>query len=279
MGTADPGTVTRQYRDPANLTARATLHERYSTNPTGLHRWLVSQMGAPPRARILELGCGFGSLWVKNLDRLSPGWAMVLTDASPGMVNEALLRLAAGRDQFTFAVVDAQALPFAAGSFEAVLAHFMLYHVPDRARAFGEVARVLRPDGVLYAATNGRQHMREATTFAVRAGLLDQDTLDTGDAVEFSLENGAAQLKPWFADIEMRRYEDALLVTEAEPLLAYILSGWDVQAELDGLGSEEAEQRVDELRALLEAELAAHGQIRVSKDSGLFVARRPRHTR
>lgn len=275
LGLTDSATLAGQYHDPANLNARIALHERFSTNRVGLSRWLFPQMDLPPRARILELGCGVGIFWTKNLDRLPPNWRVVLTDASLGMVQEAACRLAASKSTFTVAAVDAQALPFAAESFDAVLAHFMLYHVPDRRRALAEVARVLRPDGVLYAATNGPRHMREAKDLAVQAGLLGRDAVDAGDAAGFSLEDGEMRLTPWFADIELKRYPDALVVTEAEPLLAYLLSGWDVQAVLDRLDPDEADRRVGTLRLLVKEQLAFSEEIRLTKDSGVFIARHP----
>lgn len=276
MGLSDKATVTAQYRDSVHLSSRIALHDRFSTNLVGLPRWLFTQMDVPPRARILELGCGVGSLWIKNLDHMPPGWQALLTDASPGMVQEAAHVLASSNHAFAFTVADAQALPFPDGCFDAVLAHFMLYHVPDRDRALVEVSRVLRTDGVLYAATNGQQHMQEARELAVRADLLAPGALIAGDAAAFGLENGASQLARWFADIELRRYDDALVVTESGPLIAYLLSGWDMQETLAQLPQDEAAHRIKELKALIEAELASRGAIRITKDSGLFVAHRPR---
>jgi SAM-dependent methyltransferase len=276
MGLSDKATVTAQYRDSAHLSSRIALHEQFSTNPVGLPRWLFTQLDAPPRARILELGCGVGSLWLKNLDRVPPGWQTLLTDASLGMVQQAARALASRKHPFSFAVADAQALPFPDGCFDAVLAHFMLYHVPDRNRALAEVRRVLHADGVLYAATNGQQHMQEARELAVRANLLAPGALIAGDAATFGLENGASQLALWFAEIDLGRYVDALVVTEAGPLVAYLLSGWDVQQTLAQLPQDEVARRVKELKVLIEAELASRGAIYITKDSGLFTAHRPR---
>ena len=115
--------------------------------------------------------------------------------------------------------------------------------------------------------------MREAWELAMRAGLMTSTDLETGDALAFSLENGADQLRPSFADVVLRRYEDCLVVTEAEPLAAYILSASWVQATLASLAGAERDERVRVLRELIDDRLATAGQITVTKDSGVFVAR------
>lgn len=60
----------KQYRDASNLNARIALHERFSTNPHPLLRWLFDRLELPPEGRILEIGCGTGKLWVENLERI-----------------------------------------------------------------------------------------------------------------------------------------------------------------------------------------------------------------
>ena len=54
------------------------------------------------------------------------------------------------------------ALPFAAGTFDAVLAMHMLYHAPDVTAAVVELRRVLRPGGVVLASTLSGDHLRRA---------------------------------------------------------------------------------------------------------------------
>src|SRR5919107_6315953 len=81
--------VTRQYRDASKLNARIALHERFSTNPYGLQAWVFDHFELPDEASILDVGCGPGLLWKKNLDRLPGRWNITLMDASPGMVAEA----------------------------------------------------------------------------------------------------------------------------------------------------------------------------------------------
>lgn len=186
------------------------------------------------------------------------------------MVCEAARGLATTKRRFAFLVADARAIPVADGRVDAVIAHFMLHHGLDRPRAFAEIVRVLRPGGRLYAATSGRRHMREARQMAATPGLRDPAWVTPG----FGLENGASQLDPWFADVELRRRRDALVVTEVEPLLRALLSSKTAQAMLERPGTNRGQRWVAELRRRLESELDERGAIRVTKDSGLFVARR-----
>jgi ubiquinone/menaquinone biosynthesis C-methylase UbiE len=132
-----------QYRDASNLNARIALHEQFSTNPHSLPLWIFDQLELPDDARILEIGCGSGNLWAENTKRIPEGWQITLTDASPGMICEARQRLS-GSHSFRFQVANAQELPFADESFDAVIAAHMLYHVPDRDKAFSEIVRILR---------------------------------------------------------------------------------------------------------------------------------------
>ena len=174
------------------------------------------------------------------------------------MVQEAQQNLYDSHRPFTFAVIDAQAIPYEDESFDGVIANHMLYHVPDRPKALAEIRRVLRPGGRLYAATNGQAHLRELSSFA------PEQSSDFSHRLVFDLENGRDQLAPWFSTIVLHRYDDALVVTKAEPLIAYFLST-RIASALDD------EARAD-LAKRVEQELAAHGAIHVTKDIGLFEA-------
>jgi ubiquinone/menaquinone biosynthesis C-methylase UbiE len=271
---SDPEYVTRQYRDASNLEARIALHERFSTNPYGLRRWILDHLDLPDGAAILEVGCGPGALWTENLDLLPKNWAITLTDASPGMVAEAEARL--GPDgRFEFQVADVRELPFEDGRFDAVVANHMLYHVPDRRLAFSEITRVLKSDGTLYAATNGERTQAE---MGWMQQILDPSRPTNGyyfgNLLEFSLENGAEQLSPFFSGVTLRRYKDALHVTEVRPLVEYLLSGSAADTAARELDADEFGRRVSELTGRLERELTSRGAIHITKDTGLFIARK-----
>ena len=242
-----------QYRDASNLQARINVHARFSANTYGWFRWLFDRLHLPPQARVLELGCGTGLFWRENAHRIPAGWDITLSDFSPGMLQQTRDNLSESGRPFTFAVVDAQDIPYADDSFDAVVANFMLYHVPDRPRAFAEIRRVLRSDGRFYAATNRQAHLQELDAMA---GAFD---FTHGP---FTLENGRDQLAPWFPHVALHRYEDSLTVTEPEPVIAYLLS-MRAASDLDDAARVAVVGRVQQ-------DMAAQGSIRITKDSGLF---------
>ena len=256
--------LSEQYQDESNLNARIQLHDRFSTSKYGWFPWVFDQLHLPPESRILELGCGTGRLWRENLNHIPGGWDITLSDLSSGMLQEARRNLRDSQRPFEFAVIDAQAIPFEDETFDAVMANHVLYHVPDRKKAFSEIRRVLRPDGRFYASTVGRAHLRELYELLHR---FDPNADPWGAQVSesFLLENGLDQLSEWFSRVTLHRYEDALVITEARPLVAYVLSS-AAKSILAG----------KELRLIkfVEQELALHNAIYVTKDSGMFEALR-----
>ena len=247
------GNLREQYATDRNLSARIALHTAYSTNPRWLE-WLFDQESPRPGARVLELGCGPASLWRANRERIDPSWSLTLVDFSPGMIDAARRELG---ERAAYVVADAQELPFAPESFDVVLANHMLYHVPDRPRAFAEIKRVLAPGGAFHASTTGRGHLAEL-------GALVPGWEIGHYAEAFGLETGPEQLRPFFADIRVERFEDALVVTDVEPVLAYIRSSETYDsADLPGA------------RTTVLDEIARHGAFTIAKSQGLISCRKP----
>ena len=261
-GINDPKYVSGQYSTAANLNTRLGLHERFSVNPYRWPHWVFDRFDLPGQCSILELGCGAGQLWTNNLDRLPPGWTICLSDQSEGMLAQARANLGEAAARFSFRQVDAQALPFADGSFDAVIANHMLYHLPDREKALAGIRRVLAPGGRLYASTNGARHLLELREMLVRFSpvLADWGVQITNS---FTLVNGAEQLRRFFSCIRMERYKDALLVTEAEPLIEYVLSGRIHFSP---------EEKQEFARFVGQEMTRQGGKIYIAKEGGLFIA-------
>jgi hypothetical protein len=88
------------------------------------------------------------------------------------------------------------------------------------------------------------------------------------EKIEFTLESGYRPLCEWFSDVDTLRQDNKLRITEADPLADYILS---MSRSWHGIDDE---QRIA-LINFLEEELAQNnGVISITKDSGLFIARK-----
>jgi ubiquinone/menaquinone biosynthesis C-methylase UbiE len=249
--------VREQYATDANLRARIELHDRFSTSTLSYPRWVFDGYDFGDDADVLEVGCGNGMIWRENLDRIPPGWRLTLTDLSPGMVETARGVLG---DRATYVATDVQELPFGDASFDAVIANHMLFHVEDRPRALGEIARVLRPGGQFRATTIGLEHLRRLRELVPpREGGQWEKTRE-----RFTVEQVSKELAPFFVDVELEPYEDSLEVTELEPLLDFVRSRGDV-----------TEEELEPLRRAAEMEIAERGSFYVPKATSRVRATKP----
>lgn len=253
-----------QYRDSANLNARAAIY-RFADGIGFAPGQIFDLMRKtiPADADILEVGCGPGWLWRSNLGMVPRSWRILLTDLTSGMTQEAMA--AVGTDaQFSARQMDVQALDLPDAGLDAVIANWMLYHVEDRPRAMAEIRRVLKPGGILIAATNGDAHVGSIDA------LVNEylgDAAPTRGGLAFSLENGEAQLRPLFTNIVMHEGRGTIRITEAEVVVQYVLSFNEAKDEIVG-------HRLEDLRRRVRDEIEAAGAFAVQTHSGLFLATR-----
>ncbi|WP_217592068.1 MerR family transcriptional regulator [Cohnella sp. GbtcB17] len=254
-----------QYRTSTRLQSRIHLYDKFSTNPQGWHRWLFDKLEQSPDARILEVGCGDGTFWQRNADRIPAGWRVTLTDLSNGMVEAARSRLG-NEPRFVFLPADVQRLPFHEEQFDLVLANNMLYHVADLPLAVEEIHRVLKPGGLLCASTMSTRHLQELEDIAVS---FDPDLRVLDQAIfRFHFDNGAAYLAPYFTELRLLQYQDQLLVNEAEPLIEYMTSTpMNAREKLVGPSLEYFRDHVEKL-------LEQAGTFRMTKENGIFTGRK-----
>jgi SAM-dependent methyltransferase len=178
----DPLLVADEYADETRLRRRASAYTGADAGADARVPLVAAVAAVRPR-RVLEVGCGWGELarWIAR----DTGADVVAVDLSPRMVE---LALEGGVDA---RVADVQRLPFADGEFDAAVAAWMLYHVPDLDCAVAELARVLRPGGRLVAATNSRFHLQEL-----------RDLVGSGPStLTFSRESGGELLCRHFARV------------------------------------------------------------------------------
>ena len=138
-----------------------------------------------PYADALELGSGTG-FFLLNLMQAGVATRGHVTDLSPGMVEAAVRNGTALGLDVDGRVADAESIPYDDASFDLVVGHAVLHHIPDVEVALREVLRVLKPGGRFvfagepttvgdwYARRLGRLTWRATTTVTRLAPLRDR---------------------------------------------------------------------------------------------------------
>lgn len=252
MSISDKKVVRDQYINSDRLETRISIHEKYSRNKQPFGEWIVSHYALRPGEKVLEVGCGTGSMW-KGVT-LPDNCNVTLTDLSAGMLDTA--RSNTGHLAADYALCDVMALPYPDQTFDVVIANMMLYHVPDIDRALQEIRRVLKPGGRFFAATTGEHGAVESVL-----GMLN---LTCTANHRFTLQKGTAMLKKHFHDIRIMRRDDALDITNLDDLIIYLRSmqGMTILADIP-----------DETLLKAFSAQMTDGVLSLPKEYGLFVCK------
>lgn len=214
--------LSSQYKNATNISARIRLHRDYSINKEGWFHWLFNNLELKPGMKILELGAGNGVLWSQNLDKLPANSTIILSDISEGILADAKSEIG-NRSEFQYAVFDAERIPFADNTFDLVIANHMLFYCENISETLKEVRRVLKPGGVFDCSTYSKRHMHEITELVQNFN--SNIVLSLTNLYErFGLDNGEEKLSPFFKNIEKHKYDDGIEITESMPIISYILS-------------------------------------------------------
>ena len=211
----DSAAVRRQYAEEGNLELRRSIWHPSTDGRDPATEALAAVVAEAP-GRVLEVGCGTGA-FAARIHGALPAAELVATDQSERFVDLTRQRhLSAER-------ADVERLPFADASFDVVAAMWMLYHVPDLHRGLTEIARVLRPSGLLVAATNGDGHLAQ----------LRRDAGCSAAITQFSRENGETALAAHFVEVRRQDFATRAVFVDHACAVAYLASsdelvGWDL---------------------------------------------------
>ncbi|MER7766559.1 class I SAM-dependent methyltransferase [Kitasatospora sp. NPDC096140] len=250
------------YADGRHLAARQSIY-RWQQPRYDLPGIVVEEL-ADSSGTVLDVGCGNGR-FVDRLRRDRPDLQVVGVDISAGILAEV---------EKPVLVADAQALPFADHSADAVLALHMLYHVGDIEATIEGLARVLRPDGVLLASTNSDTDKCELDRLWMQAA---GDVLGVPEgpprvslSSRFSLEKAVGYLGATFGDIRLRELPGSIELTDPAPLIAHLAS-YEAWASQCGVPFEETVGRAHEIAA---DTIANEGSFKITCLGGILVCRR-----
>jgi ubiquinone/menaquinone biosynthesis C-methylase UbiE len=177
----DPGEKKKTVSD--FFTGASTVWEEHYTGSAADYRVhffaqrrerVLAALGDPEGRKILDLGCASGDL---TFALAMAGATVVGADLTRGMVHRAELRRRNAPEPFqpaaaraSFMVADAEALPFADGSFHAATCIGVMEYVPDDRLGVGELYRVLKPGGRLVITAphqNAPAHRLELALFGL----------------------------------------------------------------------------------------------------------------
>jgi ubiquinone/menaquinone biosynthesis C-methylase UbiE len=117
---------------------------------------LVSNLTLPPKAHVLQIGCGLGATTADVLSKTDADSRVIVVEASPALVERARASVSAeylGRRVFFRAHQLDGKLPFAENGFDLVLANVVLADLRSPSEQMAEIARVTKPGGELRLAT------------------------------------------------------------------------------------------------------------------------------
>jgi len=258
-----------QYADDANLTARQSIYA-YQRPRIDLWSWALGLVDLSGRETVVDVGCGNGN-YLDHLAQRGHAGPLLGLDLSAGMLASAAARTGDGRARFVNA--DAQALPLGDGVAGLLLATHMLYHVPERARAIAELARVAAADGTALVVTNSHAHLAEmdslfcdavADVTGARPALLGRNM------GKFGAENAADELRVAFGRVDSHRSESTLYLTAPEPVVDYARS---MSAFLTADDPDQTARVMVRIRDRAEQEIRGTGRFEVSTSVACFVCR------
>jgi len=148
-----------------------------------LHRELIEEARLAPGLRVLDVGCGTGSLAVL-LRREHPRVDVVALDPDPKALAIARRKALRARVDVRFEQGYGDALPFDGESFDRVTSSMMLHHLDltTRRRMLREIVRVLRPGGSFHLLDFGRSEERRSDGLLARLLSSAEHMRENGDA-------------------------------------------------------------------------------------------------
>jgi len=218
----DPKRFKRFYATSQRIRELNEARERFSHPHIDFPKWALEGIQWRGDERILDIGCGYGAYYERLIER-HPDIQYFGIDLSEGM-----LRQHPAYETGRLAFGEATQLPFANETFDVVMANNMLYHIPDVEAAIREVKRVIKPDGVMMAATHSIQTMPELRMLIRRAIIIltranpssVRPPMTVSDL--FSLETGTRFLSRYFYGVCRFEIPTTLVFHNENDFLGYL---------------------------------------------------------
>lgn len=211
----------KQYKDAQGYRNRLALFE-FAVKKFNLWQWTAEHYDFSNVKKILEVGSGTGDFWKHVYSENTVFESIYVTDFSVGMLDTAreTLRGSSLLDKMRFEIADVEDLAYPANSFDAVLAHLMLYHPKSQQRALEEIVRVLQPHGWVGITTFTQRIQREIFSLANKIDA--RFPAHPVTIVPFDDRVADELLPQFFSNIEKHQEEILVRVPNAEVIVNLI---------------------------------------------------------
>jgi SAM-dependent methyltransferase len=217
---------------------------------------MVERLRARPPVRLLETGCGTGIVTYAAADAF-PHAEIVATDVSGAMLDFAKAKRPDAK--IVWREADAQALPFAAATFDTVMCAFGVMFFPDKRQAFREAKRVLAPGGRFVFSVWDRLEANEiqVAVFHAVAALFPADPPSFMRRVPYGYHDPDAiradLAAAGFSDVSVEVVDRELSARNAREPAIGLCQGGSSRAEIEARDPGGLERATDRVAAALEA--------------------------
>ncbi len=207
------------YSSDRLLNKRRDLYQ-FATPAWNLEEEIMRRLPLASGEQLLDVGCGSGALLI-GLAKRFPTAHLVGLDIAPGVYAHAAVTAEQQHLAIQFTTGNVQDLPFKSQSFDHVTAIHMIYHVPDVQRGLSEIARVLKPGGMVLLTVNSQDSMPRMRMLKREAAQLMGIPLYSQADDRFNTELGKAQLQQHFADVRLKTFPSTIRLRDPEPYVRY----------------------------------------------------------
>lgn len=254
--------ILQRSRDASNLNEGVKLLDRFCSNDYSWYKWVFDNIEINDNDKVLEVGCGNGALWSKNMASINKTASITLTEICEEMIEDAIENIGADNKQFNYQITDLSKLPFGDNSFDVVIANHILFFMKDINAVISEIRRVVKPGGRVYCSTIGKNHMKELEELMLSFShniRIFEDKLSS----KFGLENGKEILNRYFDNVERLLYDSKYIINDCNGILEYIYS-------IPGNILEVIDTRKKEFEKYIKSSIESQGEFNITSSLGLF---------
>ena len=261
----------KQYSTTKYLEAKIKIHQ-FTKNKYSFHEWILnnfdmSVFSKDRPIKVLDVGCGTGVFWKKNVQKLNQfKLDVVFTDFTQAMVDKEKENTKDIEGTKVYEIADVENLEKYYGKFDIVMCHNVIYHAQDKNNALMNLEKCLNDDLNSFCSitTNSEKHMLNVYE---NGRNLDKN-FPTDRIIDTFTEEIADKLIPNFFKMDKRLEEEELQVTDWDILMGFVASG------VEPRGIKLVDNFYDKYKEIFENEMKSKGYFQIIKRSPLYICKK-----